>query len=87
MNNSNKDIWRIKPESNNAHPAPFPLELAERCISATTAEFILDPFSGSGTTARAAKNLGRKYLGIELSEKYCEMARNRVNETLITDFI
>jgi modification methylase len=82
-----KDIWRIKPESNNVHPAPFPLELAERCISATTAEFILDPFSGSGTTARAAKNLGRKYLGIELSEKYCEMARNRVNETSIMDFI
>lgn len=82
-----KDVWRINYEMNNPHPAPFPLELAERCISSTTADFILDPFSGSGTTARAAKNLGRKYLGIELSEKYCEMARKRLEETTIMDFI
>ena len=82
-----KDIWRINPELGTKHPAPFPLELAERCISATTAKTVLDPFSGSGTTARAAKNLGRNYIGIELSEKYCEMARKRLEETTIMDFI
>ena len=42
------DIWSIPQESNNPHPAPFPVELAQRCINSTTGRIILDPFIGSG---------------------------------------
>jgi len=72
------DVWEIKQERNNKHPAPFPLELAERVISSTSAETVLDPFMGSGTTALAAKNLGRDFVGIDISSEYCKMAETRV---------
>ena len=45
-------------EMNNSHPAPFPTPFINRIISSTTAKLILDPFSGSGTTAVVAKGLG-----------------------------
>lgn len=57
----------------NEHPAPFPVALIDRIISSTTAQTILDPFMGSGTTAVVAMGLKRKYIGIELSPDYCEM--------------
>ena len=72
------DVWRIQPARGNPHPAPFPVELATRCIRSTTANVVLDPFMGSGTTAVAAEYCGREWIGIELSESYCEMARARV---------
>ena len=72
------DVWRISQEQKNEHPAPFPLELPMRCIKATNSKIILDPFCGSGTTLLAAKLLKRKYIGIDISEKYCELARKRV---------
>jgi len=72
------DVWEIPQERNNTHPAPFPLQLAERIISSTHAQVILDPFMGSGTTAVAAKNLGRNYVGVELSESYLSMAEDRI---------
>jgi len=73
------DVWEFPQEMKNRHPAPFPLALPHRCISSTNAEIILDPFSGSGTTALAAKNLGRKFIGIEISAVYCETARRRID--------
>lgn len=73
------DVWEIKQEMKNEHPAPFPVELAERIINSTTAKIILDPFMGSGTTAVAAKKLGRDYIGFELSQSYCDMANARVS--------
>lgn len=76
--NAHGDVWDIPQEKNNIHPAPFPLALAERIISSTSAKLILDPFMGSGTTALAAKRLGRHYLGIEISPLYCELAENRI---------
>lgn len=73
------DVWEFTQELNNPHPAPFPVALIERIISSTTAQIILDPFMGSGTTAIAAKQLGRKYIGFEISPEYCELAQNRIN--------
>lgn len=76
--NSYGDIWEFGQEQNNGHPAPFPVSLIERIISATNAEIVLDPFMGSGTTALAAAILGRKFVGIELSANYIEMAKQRL---------
>jgi len=72
------DVWEFSQEMNNTHPAPFPVKLIERIMASTTAQVVLDPFMGSGTTAIAAINLGRSYIGIELSEQYCEIARDRI---------
>ena len=72
------DVWRIPQESNNPHPAPFPVELAQRCINATTAQIVLDPFMGSGTTAIAAESCKRQWIGIDNSKEYCKLAKERI---------
>ena len=77
--NSYGDVWEFTQAQGNPHPAPFPIELAERVVSSTDAEIVLDPFMGSGTTAVAAKKLGRRYIGIELSEPYAQLARDRID--------
>lgn len=77
--NSYGDVWEFPQEMKNRHPAPFPVALVERIISSTNAKIILDPFMGSGSTAVAAKKLGRDFIGIEISEEYCEMSRERLS--------
>lgn len=77
--NAYGDVWEFGQESNNPHPAPFPLGLIERIISSTNAKLVLDPFMGSGTTALAAKNLRRNFIGIDISPEYCEMAEHRIS--------
>ena len=77
------DVWEFTQEMNNPHPAPYPLPLIERIVGSTTAEVVLDPFMGSGTTAIVARNLGRNYIGIEVSKEYCEMAEKRIEKGLI----
>jgi site-specific DNA-methyltransferase (adenine-specific) len=72
------DVWYIPPEQNSDHPAPFPLEVPRRLIASTTAQIILDPFIGSGTTALAARNNGRHYMGCDLSADYVQIARERL---------
>ena len=66
------------------HPCEKPLSLMLWCIGlieeATT---ILDPFMGSGTTLRAAKDLGRKAIGIEIEERYCGIAARRCAQEVI----
>lgn len=76
--NAYGDVWEFTQEMKNEHPAPFPVALIDRIISSTTAELILDPFMGSGTTAVAAKRLNRNYIGIELSPDYCTMSETRL---------
>lgn len=76
------DVWDIMQQKNSWHPAPFPIELASRCIESTTGNLILDPFVGSGTTAVAAKKLGKKYIGIDISKDYCKKAEKRIKESL-----
>lgn len=71
-------IWRINQEHDNPHPAPFPVELARRCIEAVGAGPILDPFIGSGTTAIAADALGFDWVGIDRSADYIAMAKDRI---------
>jgi site-specific DNA-methyltransferase (adenine-specific) len=72
------DVWSVKQDRNNPHPAPFPVEIPKRCIQSISAEVILDPFSGSGTTALAAEMLDRKWIGIDVVNTYCESARKRI---------
>lgn len=72
------DVWEFKQETNNKHPAPFPVALIERIISSTNAKCVLDPFVGSGTTAVVAKALGRQYIGIDIAPDYCKMAEERI---------
>ena len=62
------------------HPAPFVCKLAEDHILSWSNEgdLVLDPMCGSGTTCKVAKQLGRNYIGIDASEKYCEMAKERL---------
>lgn len=62
------------------HPAQKPLEIIRWCISLApkNPKVVLDPFMGSGTTLRAAKDMGCEAIGIELEEKYCEIAANRL---------
>lgn len=74
------DVWEFTQEMKNDHPAAFPVELINRIISSTNAKTILDPFMGSGTTAIAALNNGRNYLGIDLSPEYCESAVKRIKK-------
>lgn len=76
--NSYGDIWEFLQDMKNPHPAPFPQALIERIINSTNAKIVLDPFMGSGTTAVAAKELGRNFIGIDISSKYCEMATKRL---------
>ncbi|MBQ6000959.1 MAG: site-specific DNA-methyltransferase [Clostridia bacterium] len=77
--NAYGDVWEIKQEMNNPHPAPFPTELTDRIISSTDSKIILDPFSGSGTTAVSAIKYQRDFILIDNSAEYCELTRKRLN--------
>ena len=78
-------VWRIQPAARTEHPVPFPEELAARCIRLSTwpGEIVIDPFMGTGSTLRAAVDLGRRAIGIDLSERYCELAATRLSQTTL----
>lgn len=72
------DVWPTTIVTGSEHPAPFAEDVPERCIAATGAASVLDPFVGSGTTLAVAKRLGISAIGIERSERYCEMTAARL---------
>jgi len=79
--------WNIAPERNMKeynHPAMFPEELALRIIKlfSFAGDIVLDPFNGVGTTTLMAKKLMRKFIGIDISQEYCEIAQKRLKATL-----
>jgi DNA modification methylase len=89
-----RQVWYIYPEDvsrNGAHPAPFPVKLPARLIAMYSfaaaeeegfkGDIVLDPFNGTGATCVAAKAMGRRYIGIDRSEHYCLIAKQRVAAT------
>lgn len=77
--------WSIAPERNMKkynHDAMFPEELVKRLLKLFSYknDIILDPFNGAGTTTKVAKQLNRKFIGIDISEEYCKTAENRLKE-------
>ena len=80
-------VWDISSSSSvkGAHFATYPKKLIEKPIRSTCPEngIVLDPFMGSGTTLRAAKDLNRKAIGIEIEERYCEIAAKRMSQMVM----
>jgi len=82
------NVWKYvvgkKAEDQEAkeHPAPFPCQLVRDHISSWSnkGDIVLDPFVGSGTTCEIAKLQGRKFIGIDISEDYCKIARKRIRQ-------
>ena len=79
-----RHIPKIIPQATD-HPTPKPVELAAHFIKLHTqaGETVLDPFMGAGSTLAAAKLLGRKTIGVELEERYCEMAVRRLAQSVL----
>jgi DNA modification methylase len=84
--NGRMSVWRLPfDRGSDDHPCAYPMEIAIRPItsSSLSGEIVLDPFMGSGTTLVAAKNLGRRAIGIEIEERYCEIAAKRLSQEML----
>lgn len=84
------DWWEINQVKNvssekTEHPCQIPFALMQRIIRITSTELIIEPFCGSGTTLLASQSLGRKAIGFEMSERYCEIAANRLDDAWRAD--
>ena len=71
-------VWRISQKTGNPHPAPFPPDLVQNCLTAVDQGPVLDPFIGSGTTAVVAEERGLDWVGIDVSASYLDMAATRI---------
>src|SRR5262249_15822093 len=77
-----QQFWSLTGASTREHPAPFPLELANRLVRMFSfyGDTVLDPFAGTGTTLVAALNAGRNAIGVEVDAKYVEITKRRLHE-------
>lgn len=80
-----KDIIRVPciPPNDLVHPNEKPVALMTQLLRDNVGEVVLDPFMGSGSVLLAAKKLGRKCIGIEIEEKYCEIAAKRLSQEVM----
>jgi DNA modification methylase len=83
-----QQIWTLSGASTRKHPAPFPLELANRLVRMFSfyGDTVLDPFVGTGTTMVAALRSGRNSIGIEIDREYCRMAARRLKSESLNMF-
>ena len=77
------DVVRNKRTGNNLHPTEKPVDLIQILLEANKGQLVLDPFMGSWTTARACKDLGRDFIGFEISEKYCKIGEKRLEQEIL----
>jgi len=84
-NGHRSDVYEFMPirADKEGHPTPKPEGLAAELIRFFNTYVVIDPFSGSGTTLVAAKNLRYSAVGIEIEEKYCEIAANRLRQSVL----
>ena len=79
-----KSIWRFPTVSAKriGHPAPFPEELPRRVIELYSfkGDIVIDPFVGSGSTCVAAEKSGRKFIGVDINNDYCNLAKTRISQ-------
>lgn len=86
------NIWRYNVNKhgmeNTGHPAPFPIALAKDHVASWSnpSDVVLDPFAGSGTTLKAAKELGRRFVGIEINAEYVEICQRRIAQEVLNLF-
>ena len=81
--NKLSDVWRVVPthkRKETGHIAVMPKEIADIVLQSVEGNVVLDPFMGSGTTAIAAINTERNFIGFELNKEYFEIAQNRIKE-------
>ncbi|MDA0768480.1 MAG: site-specific DNA-methyltransferase [Verrucomicrobia bacterium] len=90
-----RNLWRIKTGGGHAgdatchdHPAVFPERLAKDHVAtwSNPGDVVLDPFAGSGTTLKAAKELGRRFVGIEINPEYVEICHRRIAQEVLNLF-
>lgn len=85
-----RQIWTLRGASTRQHPAPYPVELAERLVRmfSFAGDTVLDPFLGTGSTAVAARRWGRHSIGFEIEPEYLELAAGRLGEQQpVLDFV